>query len=119
MEQQHATPGQPLILWSVDRRDWDGRTSSRIRSHVVANTTSGDIVLMHDRVAATIDAVPGIVSDLRARGFTLVTVETLVPGMEPGDVVHSRGQVQQPTTAAPTTESAPQLVEEAPFVPGR
>ncbi|HEU4491045.1 MAG TPA: polysaccharide deacetylase family protein [Jiangellales bacterium] len=111
--------GKPLILWSVDPRDWDGRTSSQIRSHVVSNTSAGDIVLMHDRVAATVDAVPGIVSDLRARGFTLVTVETLVPGMEPGDVVYSRGQVQQATTSALSPESAPQLVDEAPFLPGR
>ena len=111
--------GKPLILWSVDPRDWDGRTSSQIRSHVVANTTAGDIVLMHDSVGATVDAVPGIVSDLRARGFTLVTVETLVPGMEPGDVVYSRGQVQQATTTARAAESAPLLVDEAPFLPGR
>jgi peptidoglycan/xylan/chitin deacetylase (PgdA/CDA1 family) len=109
--------GKPLILWSVDPRDWDGRTSSQIRSHVVANTTAGDIVLMHDRVSATVDAVPGIVSDLRARGFTLVTVETLVPWMEPGDLVYSRGRVLQASTAALAPESVPLLVDEAPFLP--
>jgi peptidoglycan-N-acetylglucosamine deacetylase len=84
---------------------------------VVANTTAGAIVLMHDTVAATVDAVPGIVSDLRARGFTLVTVETLVPWMEPGDVVYSRGRVLPAATEALAPESAPQLVDEAPFPP--
>jgi hypothetical protein len=74
---------------------------------------------MHDRVAATVDAVPGIVADLRARGFTLVTVETLVPWMEPGDVVYSRGHVLQATTATLVPENAPQLVDEAPFLQGR
>jgi peptidoglycan/xylan/chitin deacetylase (PgdA/CDA1 family) len=106
--------GKPLILWSVDPRDWDGKTASQIRSAVVANTSSGAIVLMHDSVSATVDAVPGIVSDLRARGYTLVTVRTLVPWMEPGDVVYSRGRVLSATTAL-VPERAPAVLDEAPF----
>jgi peptidoglycan/xylan/chitin deacetylase (PgdA/CDA1 family) len=118
--------GKPLILWSVDPRDWDGRTASEIRSHVAANTTSGAIVLLHDRVSATVDAVPGIISDLRARGFTLVTVETLVPWMEPGDVVYSRSNVIDAATAATADDvrlRAPDgrvigpVRDEAPFAP--
>lgn len=118
--------GKPIILWSVDPRDWDGRTASEIRSHVTNYTTTGAIVLMHDSVSATVDAVPGIVADLRAKGFTLVTVETLVPWMEPGDIVYSRGQVvDASTTLDPSlaTLSAPDgptlgpVVDEAPFRP--
>jgi peptidoglycan/xylan/chitin deacetylase (PgdA/CDA1 family) len=108
--------GKAVILWSVDPRDWDGKTASQILSAVVANTTSGSIVLMHDTVSATVDAVPSIVSDLRARGFTLVTVATLVPWMEPGDVVYSRGRVLSATTAL-VPERAPALIDEAPFPP--
>ena len=117
--------GKPLILWSVDPRDWDGRTASQIRSHVVSNARAGSIVLMHDRVSATADAVPGIISDLRAKGFTLVTVETLVPGMGPGDIVYSRGNVVKSSTAVSERNGmlvapdgrvvGPALVDEAPF----
>ena len=114
--------GKPLILWSVDPRDWDGRTAGEIRSHVVSYARSGSIVLMHDTVSATVDAMPGIVADLRAKGFTLVTVETLVPWMEPGDVVYSRNQVTDsatlfdPGTQELTPGGGP-VVDEAPFVP--
>ena len=117
--------GKPLILWSVDPRDWDGKTAPQIRSHVATYAVSGSIVLLHDRVAATVDAVPGIVSDLRARGFTLVTVQTLVPWMKPGDVVYSRSNVttstatigsgeEQPLTPERLTVPAPS--DEAPFI---
>lgn len=79
---------------------------------------------MHDRVSATVDAVPGIVSDLRARGFTLVTVETLVPWMEAGDVVYSRSNVLDSATAAeaddvrlraPDGQVLGPVLDEAPF----
>lgn len=116
--------GKPLILWSVDPRDWDGRTATQIRNHVVTYTSAGDIVLMHDTVAATVSAVPGIVADLRARGYTLVTVKELVPGMAPGDVVYSRNQVTPATTAldpfgatlrSPSGIELGPVVDEAPF----
>lgn len=109
--------GKAIILWSVDPQDWDGRTASQIRSHVAANTTAGAIVILHDRVSATVDAVPGIVADLRAKGFTLVTVETLVPWMEPGDVVYSRGQVTSSAARELAPSAAPGPVDEAPYVP--
>jgi hypothetical protein len=35
--------------------------------------------------------------------------------MEPGDVVYSRGRVPQATTTGLAPESAPLLVDEAPF----
>ncbi|MCA1780913.1 MAG: polysaccharide deacetylase family protein [Dermatophilaceae bacterium] len=107
-------------------RDWDGRTATQIRSRVVTYTRSGSIVPMHDSVSATMDAVPGIVAALRAKGYVLVTVETLVPWMEPGDVVYSRGQVVDATTAfdpslgtlrAPDGSTLGPVVDDAAFQP--
>ena len=85
--------GKPLILWSVDPRDWDNKTADQVRSHVASNATAGSIVLLHDSHSTTVDAVPGIITDLRARGLTFVTVETLVPSMKPGDIVRSRTNI--------------------------
>lgn len=124
------TLGKPLILWSVDPRDWEVRDAARIRSHVAANARSGSIVLLHDSHSTTVDAVPGIISDLRARGFTLVTVDTLVPSMKPGDVVYSRTNINRASTASTLTDQSDVLrapdgsvlgpvLDEAPFVPGR
>lgn len=92
--------GYPLILWDVDTRDWDGPpSSSTTRQRVVSATTSGSIVLLHDLHWNTVNAVPGIVDDLHARGFTLVTVRELVPTMKAGDLVYRRGTVRSLGTA--------------------
>jgi peptidoglycan/xylan/chitin deacetylase (PgdA/CDA1 family) len=112
------TLGKPLIMWSVDPRDWDGKSASAIRSHVSTYTRAGDIVLMHDRVSATVDAVPGIVADLRAKGFTLVSVDTLIPNLQPGDVAYSRTNVVRSTASAQTdvlTRDGRPVRDEAPF----
>ncbi|MFC5040543.1 polysaccharide deacetylase family protein [Ornithinimicrobium kibberense] len=124
------TLGKPLILWSVDPRDWEVRDAAVVRSRVVANATSGSIVLMHDSHSTTVDAVPGIISDLRARGFTLVTVRTLVPTMAPGDLVYSRTNILPAGAVTTVTDETDVLrapdgsvlgpvLDEAPFVPER
>ncbi|MGA8045923.1 MAG: polysaccharide deacetylase family protein [Dermatophilaceae bacterium] len=122
------TLGKPLILWSVDPADWEVRDAAIVRSRVVANATAGSIVLLHDSHSTTVDAVPGIISGLRARGFTLVTVRTLVPTMQPGDVVYSRTNIARAGTAttlsdqtdvlrAPDGSVLGPVLDEAPFVP--
>lgn len=85
--------GYPLIIWDVDPQDWRGYSTSVIRQHMVNNARSGSIVLQHDVHINSVNAVPGIISDLHARGFTFVTVEELVPTMSPGDLVYRRGHV--------------------------
>jgi peptidoglycan/xylan/chitin deacetylase (PgdA/CDA1 family) len=56
------------VLWTVDSRDWAGATTAEIVA--AARTLQPDgIILMHDWVQASLDAVPQIVSDLRDRGL--------------------------------------------------
>jgi peptidoglycan/xylan/chitin deacetylase (PgdA/CDA1 family) len=69
--------GRPLVHWSVDTLDWRYRDSARIIRTVNTNTKPGDIVLLHDIHRTTVDAVPGIISALKARGFHFVTVDQL------------------------------------------
>lgn len=88
--------GVPLILWSVDPRDWEaGKTTTQIRNHIKANVHNGAIVLQHDTHSQSVSAVRGIIEDLTAMGYHFVTVEQLVPWAGPGDLVYSRGQVTQ------------------------
>lgn len=90
--------GFPLIMWDVDPRDWDGPPSSAtVRSRVVSAVRPGSIVLQHDIHINSVNAVPGIVADLKAAGYTFVTVQELVPGMDPGDLVYRRGTVYPAT----------------------
>lgn len=86
--------GFPLILWDVDTRDWDGPPSSAtVRERVRTGVRNGSIVLQHDVHNNSVLAVPGIIADLTAMGYTFVTVSELVPGMQEGDLVYRRGYV--------------------------
>ncbi|BBC35008.1 Hydrolase [Streptomyces graminofaciens] len=69
--------GRPLVHWSVDTLDWKYRDTARLIRYVNAETRPGDIVLMHDIHKTTVDAVPGIIKALKARGFHFVTVDEL------------------------------------------
>lgn len=69
--------GRPLVHWSVDTLDWKDRDTARIIKTVNTTTKPGDIVLLHDIHKTTVDAVPGIIKNLTARGFHFVTVDQL------------------------------------------
>ena len=85
--------GFPLILWSVDTRDWESRNVKAILSHFVDGNgiriRNGDIILMHDIHSTTIDAAILAIDLLLADGFTFVTNSelllerhgALIPGM--------------------------------------
>nr|WP_281497040.1 cell wall-binding repeat-containing protein [Ornithinimicrobium sp. F0845] len=104
--------GVPLILWSIDTRDWENRNTTQIRANVRNNIHNGAIVLQHDTISQSVAAVPGIVADLRARGYHFVTVEDLVPWAGPGDLVYSRGNVIDASV-----EAEPQVFDGADYVP--
>ncbi|KUO06923.1 polysaccharide deacetylase family protein [Streptomyces sp. DSM 15324] len=72
-----AAAARPLVHWSVDTLDWKYRDTARLIRVVKRDTRPGDIVLMHDIHRTTVDAVPGIISGLTARGFHFVTVDQL------------------------------------------
>lgn len=94
--------GLPLILWSVDTRDWESRNTAAIVDHVRTHASRGDLVLQHDTISQSVAAVPAIIADLRSRGYTLVTLDELVPDMAAGDVVYEQYQVSH---LALTTDS--------------
>jgi peptidoglycan/xylan/chitin deacetylase (PgdA/CDA1 family) len=56
------------VLWTVDSRDWAGASTDEIVA-AAATLQPGGIILMHDWAQASVDAVPRIVGDLRARGL--------------------------------------------------
>ncbi|MFG2043564.1 polysaccharide deacetylase family protein [Dactylosporangium sp. NPDC048998] len=60
--------GLTEVLWDVDSQDWNGATADEI-VQAAARLTDGQVILMHDRYAATIAAIPRIVADLRARNL--------------------------------------------------
>ncbi|MFJ6418074.1 polysaccharide deacetylase family protein [Paeniglutamicibacter sp. NPDC091659] len=68
----------PVILWDVDTLDWKYRNTERVVDAAVSQTKPGSIVLMHDIHSSTVAAVPEILSRLKAKGYTFVTVTELL-----------------------------------------
>lgn len=69
--------GQPMVLWSIDPRDWADRNASVVCNRVVGAARDGAIILVHDIHATTVDAVPCIIDSLRAQGYEFLTVSEL------------------------------------------
>jgi peptidoglycan/xylan/chitin deacetylase (PgdA/CDA1 family) len=70
-----------MVLWTVDTSDYRLPGADSIVSTVLSGAQPGAIVLMHDAGGnrlETIQALPKVVEDLRARGYKLVTVPKLI-----------------------------------------
>ncbi len=67
----------PVIIWSLDTKDWKNRNAAMVTDAVLKNIKDGDIVLMHDLYKSTADASKKIIPTLVKRGYQLVTVSEL------------------------------------------
>jgi peptidoglycan/xylan/chitin deacetylase (PgdA/CDA1 family) len=81
--------GKPIILWSIDPRDWENRNGTYIYNHVVNNAQSGSIVLLHDSHSTTIPAALKIIDTLKARGYAFVTVSQMLGNAKPNTIYRS------------------------------
>jgi len=80
LRELHAL-GLLMVLWSVDTRDYQEPGVPAIVERALAGAGPGAIILMHDgggNRAQTVTALPTIIHDLRARGYTLVTIPQLL-----------------------------------------
>jgi len=82
--------GMRQIIWDVDSQDWNGASVSQI---VAANgrLQAGQIILMHDGIQNTRDAIPQIMANLTSRN--------LCPGM----ISPSTGRAVAPDGTTPPT----------------
>jgi peptidoglycan-N-acetylglucosamine deacetylase len=68
---------QTIVMWDVDTFDWQGPSAATILARAIKGT-NGSIVLMHAGPLNTPKALPAIIANYRARGFTFVTVPQLL-----------------------------------------
>ncbi|HEX4812539.1 MAG TPA: polysaccharide deacetylase family protein, partial [Nonomuraea sp.] len=68
------------IMWTGTTLDWQLRDEKKIKAAVLRLAKRNGVILMHDVVPATVKAMPGILKELRKRGYHLVTVPTLLGG---------------------------------------
>jgi len=82
--------GDAQVLWNVDTEDWKNLSVAITTQRALAGAAPGAIILMHDIHPTTVEAVPGIIDQLRSRGYTLVTVPQLLGKVTPGEKYFSR-----------------------------
>jgi peptidoglycan-N-acetylglucosamine deacetylase len=70
--------GYVMASWTVGAHDYEDVSASFIVDHVTRRAENGSIVLLHSDRPATLEAIPRIVRDLKARGFRFVTVSEML-----------------------------------------
>ncbi|MDU2066326.1 MAG: polysaccharide deacetylase family protein [Sporomusaceae bacterium] len=76
--------GYTTTLWSIDTIDWQKPSPEVIMSRVMKKIHPGAIILMHP-MAATSQALPGLIQKLTEEGYQITTVS---------DVIASKKQAQ-------------------------
>jgi polysaccharide deacetylase family sporulation protein PdaB len=66
------------VQWDVDSLDWKNPTPKEIVNRVTTSVKPGSIVLFHNGALNTPTALPEIIENLQAKGYTIVPVSQLV-----------------------------------------
>ena len=61
----------------MDPRDWASEDALLIQNTVVRTVRDGDVILLHDMSASSVEAALAIVDELIDQGFTFVTASQL------------------------------------------
>ena len=69
------------VLWNVDTRDWQVRDPDKIVQHVKTDAGTGSVILLHSTYPSTANALPRIISTLRAKGCEFVTLSEWIASM--------------------------------------
>ncbi len=73
------------IQWNIDSTDWKGISSTAILDRVLPKVVPGSIILMHTGAGAkgTPTALPTMISKLKAKGYSFVTISELLRSTVP------------------------------------
>lgn len=77
LEAAHSL-GYRTIMWSIDTIDWRREGAEVITNRVLKDPHNGAIILMHP-VEDTVEALPTIIDELKARGYEIGNVSDLLP----------------------------------------
>ncbi len=66
----------PFILWNVDPKDWNAQNPHLLAQTVIATAKPGAIIIMHDTLPVTVQALPEILVGLK--DYRLVSVSQLL-----------------------------------------
>jgi len=72
------TLGYELILWTDDPGDYASPGEDVIVQRTLDAISPGGIILIHDGVQQTVDVLPTLIKELKARGYEFVTIDEMI-----------------------------------------
>ena len=72
------TLGMHCIQWDVDSLDWKDLSADAIADRVLSRVKSGSIVLFHNAAKHTPEALPAIIEQLQAEGYTFLKASEMI-----------------------------------------
>lgn len=68
-----------MVMWAVDSDDWQAKmTQDKVFERITTEVHPGAIILMHDIQEKTVQVLPRLLADLKAKGYQFVTVSQLI-----------------------------------------
>lgn len=88
-----ASVGLPQVIWDVDSMDWQSKNKAVFIPRIMGLVKPGSIILQHDVHASTVDGQAELITQLKGKGFYLVTLPQLFAGIDvkPGGSYKCRG----------------------------
>lgn len=70
--------GMKVIQWDVDSIDWKEVSAEQIQKRILEKTQAGSILLFHNDLANTTEALPDLLKSLKEKGYSFVPVSELI-----------------------------------------
>ena len=83
----------PMVYWSLDTEDWRRLDADAVAQDIIDHARDGDIILLHDPYATSVEAALRAIDALTPQGYRFVTLEELFrqKGVEPERQNDKRG----------------------------
>lgn len=70
--------GMIPVSWDVDPLDWETPDAGIVADRILSDVENGDIILLHDSYATSVEAALRVIDVLQAEGMEFVTAEELL-----------------------------------------
>ena len=82
-----------FVLWNIDTKDWRYHNVEYLTNYILDNAVDGNIILMHDSYASSVEAIQKVLPILYTKDIQVVTISELASlkgyNLEDGKVYHS------------------------------
>ncbi|MGC8783139.1 MAG: polysaccharide deacetylase family protein [Armatimonadota bacterium] len=74
--------GYVTVMWTADPADYERPDVQTLKQRLFASLRPGSIILLHEKVPQTVEALPEFVQEARRQGYEFVTIEEMWEDMQ-------------------------------------